>query len=73
MLYFLKNKYLSVSVNSDGGSMTSLKYLGEERLWQGGEAWRGQDVVIFPVIGHAGEYEEEGKLLAPKSHGNLWF
>lgn len=69
MIYFLKNKYLSVSVNSDGGSMTSLKYLGEERLWQGGEAWRGQDVVIFPVIGHAGEYEAEGKTFAPKSHG----
>lgn len=69
MIYILKNKFIELSVNSDGGSMTSLKYLGEERLWQGGEFWNSQDVVIFPVVGHAGEYEAEGKVFQPKSHG----
>ena len=69
MIYFIKNKYLTVSVNSDGGSMTSINYLGEERLWQGGEAWQSQDIVVFPVVGHAGEYEAEGKKYTPKSHG----
>lgn len=69
MIYVLKNKFIELSVNSDGGSMTSLKYLGEERLWQGDEFWRSQDVVIFPVVGHAGEYEAEGKTYIPKSHG----
>lgn len=49
--------------------MTSLSYLGEERLWQGGEYWKSQDVVIFPVIGHAGEYVADGKTYTPKSHG----
>ncbi len=71
MIYTVKNEYLSVSVDSCGGCMTSLIYLptGEERLWQGGEAWKSRDVVIFPVIGHAGNYEALGKTYSPKSHG----
>ena len=50
MIYYLKNKYLSLAVNSDGGGMTSINYRGEERQWQGGEFWKGQDVVIFPIV-----------------------
>lgn len=69
MIYYLKNKYLEVAVNSDGGSMTSVKYHGEERQWQGDKFWKSQDVVIFPIVGHAGEYEVDGKIYAPKSHG----
>lgn len=69
MIYYIKNKYITLAVNSDGGSMTSINYLGEERLWQGGEFWKSQDVVIFPIIGHAGEYTAEGKNYTPKSHG----
>lgn len=49
--------------------MTSIKYLGEERQWQGDEFWKSQDVVIFPIVGHAGAYEAEGKTFTPKSHG----
>ena len=62
MIYYLKNKYLSLAVNSDGGGMTSINYRGEERQWQGGEFWKGQDVVLFPIVGHAGEYEVGGTL-----------
>ena len=71
MLYTLKNNIISVTVNTTGGSMTSVIYLpeNEERLWQGSEFWRGQDVVIFPLIGHAGEYSFCGEKFAPKSHG----
>ena len=69
MIYIIKNKFITLSVNSDGGSMTSINYLGEERLWQGGEYWKSSDVVIFPIIGHAGEYEAEGNTYTPKSHG----
>lgn len=71
MLYTISNSYLSVTVDTDGGCMTSLKYLplNEERLWQGSEYWKSRDVVIFPVIGHAGEYRARGKTFAPKSHG----
>ena len=69
MIYTIKNEYIQLSVNSLGGSMECLKYLGEERLWQGGEAWASRDVVIFPVVGHAGTFVAEGKEYTPKSHG----
>ena len=69
MIYTIKNEYIELSVNSLGASMHSLKYLGEERLWQGGEAWNSRDVVIFPVVGHAGAFTAEGKEFSPKSHG----
>lgn len=69
MIYSIKNDYLEVCVNSEGGSMTSIKYLGEERQWQGGEFWKGQDVVIFPIVGHTEKYEVDGKVYFPKSHG----
>lgn len=49
--------------------MHSLKFMGEERLWQGGKAWGSRDVVIFPVVGHAGAYTADGKEYTPKSHG----
>lgn len=69
MLYFIKNKILTLSVDSDGGCMASLTHNGVERLWQGGEAWKSRDVVIFPVVGHAGDYTVDGKTFSPKSHG----
>lgn len=71
MIYTIRNEFLSLSVNSEGGSMTSLKYLptGEERLWQGDKYWTSRDVAIFPIIGHAGPYEAQGKVYTPKSHG----
>ncbi len=71
MLYTVSNKFLSLTVNSSGGSMTSLKYLptGEERLWQGNEFWGSQDVVIFPIVGHAGAFTAKGKSYSPRSHG----
>ncbi len=69
MIYTVSDGTLSLSVNTAGGSMTSIKYNGEERQWQGGEAWKGQDVVIFPIVGHASEYTVGGKSYAPKSHG----
>ena len=69
MIYTIKSKQIELSVNSFGASMHSLKYLGEERLWQGGETWASRDVVIFPVVGHAGAYIAEGREYSPKSHG----
>ena len=69
MIYTIKNDCLEISVNSNGGSMTSIKHLGVERQWQGGEFWKGQDVVIFPIVGHLESYEVDGKIYTPKSHG----
>lgn len=69
MIYIIKNKHITLSVNSDGGSMTSILYNGEERLWQGNKFWQSQDIVIFPIVGHTEEYCVEGKKYHPKSHG----
>lgn len=69
MEYIIKNRYITLSVNSYGASMESLIYLGEERLWQGGEGWGSRDVVIFPVVGHAGTFTVNGEKFTPKSHG----
>ncbi len=72
MIYIIENEVIKLSVNGDGGSMTSLVYkpTGEERLWQGDEKWwKGQDVVIFPIVGHAGGFVAKGKSCALRSHG----
>ena len=71
MDYTIKSDKLQLTVTDEGGTMRSLIYLptGEERLWQGGPAWGSRDVVIFPIIGHAGEYTVCGERFAPKSHG----
>lgn len=71
MDYTIKSDVLQLTVTDEGGSMRSLIYLptGEERLWQGGPAWASRDVVIFPVIGHAGPYTVGGRTYAPRSHG----
>lgn len=71
MLYCIENDVLKLTVNGEGGSMHSLFYkpAGEERLWQGGDAWRSRDVVIFPIVGHAAPFEVCGKSYELKSHG----
>lgn len=71
MLHSIENEFLKLTVNDEGGAMHSLVYKpsGEERLWQGGEAWKSRDVVIFPIIGHAAPFEVCGKTYELKSHG----
>lgn len=71
MLYTIENENLALTVTDMGGTMTSIKYLatGEERLWQGNEFWNSRDVVIFPIIGHAGSFVANGKEYLLKSHG----
>ncbi len=71
MIYTIKNDKISLSVMGKGACMTSLVYLpeNEERLWQGEEFWKSQDVVIFPILGHAGHFEAKGNTYSPRSHG----
>lgn len=71
MLHSIENEYIKLTVNDEGGAMHSLVYKpeNEERLWQGGEAWKSRDVVIFPIIGHAAPFEVCGKTYELKSHG----
>ncbi len=71
MDYTIRSDKLQLTVTDEGGCMRSLICLpeGEERLWQGGSAWGSRDVVIFPVIGHAGPYTVNGQTYSPRSHG----
>ncbi|MCD8206157.1 MAG: hypothetical protein LUD29_06090 [Clostridia bacterium] len=71
MLYTIENEFLSLTVTTAGGSMKSLRYLptGEERLWQGDKFWTSQDVVIFPILGHAGKFVAKGEEFTLRSHG----
>jgi galactose mutarotase-like enzyme len=71
MDYKLFNKTIQLTVTDEGGTMKSIIYLpsGEERQWQGDEYWKSQDVVIFPIIGHAGAFTVNGKTCNLKSHG----
>jgi galactose mutarotase-like enzyme len=71
MDYTIENDILKLTVTDHGGTMQSLifKPTGEERLWQGNEYWKSKDVVIFPILGHAGSYTVCGKTYTPQSHG----
>ena len=75
MDYTIRSDKLQLTVTDEGGCMRSLICLpeGEERLWQGGSAWASRDVVIFPVIGHAGPYTVNGqiKVASVKEHQTL--
>jgi galactose mutarotase-like enzyme len=71
MDYTIESSKIKLTVCDNGGSMKSIVYLptGEERQWQGNEFWKSQDVVIFPIIGHAGGFTVNGEPCELKSHG----
>lgn len=71
MDYVIKSDKIQLTVTDEGGTMRSIVYLptGEERLWQGDKYWGSRDVVIFPIIGHAGAFTVNGRECALKSHG----
>lgn len=61
----IENPFLRVEIAQTGGNLTSVyeKEKNKELLWQGDpQAWRFQDVVIFPLIGlPRGGYDVQGK------------
>ncbi|WP_317317917.1 aldose 1-epimerase family protein [Longibaculum muris] len=74
MKYYLENEYLSLTFDSLGGTLTSIKNpLGIEFLWQGDKQyWSGQSPVLFPICGsirddHA--ITQDGKQLHMPRHG----
>lgn len=71
MDYTISSDKLRLTVTDKGGTMKSIIYLpeNEERQWQGKEFWLSQDVVIFPIVGHAGAFEVNGEPYALKAHG----
>lgn len=48
----LSNDKISISINSLGAAMTSMKKGGIEHLWEGDpKVWEGQAPVLFPICG----------------------
>ena len=53
MLYTIKNDYLTVSVDSFGAQMCSVKSAdGYEYMWQGEKYWEDHCPVLFPTCGN---------------------
>jgi galactose mutarotase-like enzyme len=71
MDYTIASDKIKLTVTDKGGSMKSIVYLpeNEERQWQGNEYWASQDVVIFPIVGHAEGFTVGGQDYKLKSHG----
>ena len=73
MVYTIKNEFLTVSVNSMGAEISSIKSNdGCEYLWQGNpEFWSGQAPIMFPICGRffEGKYTYLGKEYKMGTHG----
>lgn len=74
MITTISDGKLSVSANTNGATLSSLKRLrdGREFLWQGSEdSWTEQDVVIFPFVARLkdGWYTVDGKRYEMPLHG----
>lgn len=68
----LQNKNLTVEISTLGAELISAKFLGEEKLWKGGNGfWAGTAPVLFPFCGNVfdGFYTFEEKAYQIKSHG----
>lgn len=74
MIISVSDDKLSVSANTNGATLSSVKRLrdGREFLWQGSkDSWDEQDVVIFPFVARQkdGWYTVDGKRYEMPLHG----
>ena len=74
MVYTIENEYLSVSAETLGAQLSSIrsKRTGTEYLWQGDPAyWTGRAYNLFPIVGrlYDDKYEYGGKIYEMKPHG----
>lgn len=69
MEYTIQSDLLQVTVSSVGAELTSIRYKGEEKLWQNPTGtWAGHSPVLFPVCGHCG-CKVNGKEYPMPAHG----
>ncbi len=74
MNYRIENEILSVTVDSLGGELQSIKRDGREYLWQGDPRyWEGKAPNLFPYIARLteGKYTYKGKTYEMPIHGFL--
>ena len=56
-MHFIENEFLKVQSKERGAELISivLKETGREYLWQGGDLWKGQSPLLFPIVGNLKE------------------
>lgn len=73
MNYSIDNGILTVSVDSLGSELSSIKTTdGQEYLWQGAtDSWMGRSPILFPIIGGLPDdsFVLDGKTYSMASHG----
>ena len=72
MLHTIQNEYISVTVNSHGAELWSIKDKETEYLWQGDKTfWEDRSPNLFPYIGRMirKEYSYKGKTYPMQIHG----
>ncbi|HOO25655.1 MAG TPA: aldose 1-epimerase family protein [Clostridiales bacterium] len=74
MIYTVENDFLTVSVNSFGAELWSLKSKESQReyVWQGKpEIWSGRAPILFPIVGQlqGGNYKYGGRKYELPKHG----
>ncbi|MEM9423773.1 MAG: aldose 1-epimerase family protein [Spirochaetota bacterium] len=70
--FTIQNGQLSVSVDSLGAELSSVRHNGTEYLWPGNpQTWNGRAPILFPIIGplQDGEYFLDGKTYEMPQHG----
>ncbi len=68
----IKNSFLTVEISNTGAELKSIVDKdGTQRLWQGGEEWKGQAPLLFPVCGCMAEsrYLYNGTSYTISPHG----
>lgn len=69
MLYVIGNRRLSVTVNSLGAELNSVKKDGKEMLWQNYDgSWAGHSPILFPFCGHC-EIKIDNVIYPAPAHG----
>lgn len=70
--YFLKNKYLNVTIDAKGAELTSIRTDQLEYMWQADpQFWGRHAPILFPIVGRLvdHEYVYKGKTYSMSQHG----
>ena len=69
--FTVKNKKLELTVCSKGAEIQSVKINGEQKVWQGGNVWKGKAPLLFPMAGALKnkKYLHNGKEYEMPFHG----
>ncbi len=74
-LITIQNDYLEVTISTYGAEVQTIKYLGDERLWNADpKVWNCHSPVLFPICGRLNDnyYTHEGVRYDMKIHGFAW-